>query len=404
MEFREIEIPGDKSISHRAIMLSALSRGTVEIDNLLFSEDVLRTVDCFRKMGVRIDLYEEKKKAIVYGVGLRGLKQPKEELYCGNSGTTMRLMAGILVGQDFDSVLSGDESLSTRPMKRIIEPLSLMGGSIRSKTKDCPPLYIKGGSRLVSIDYDMKVSSAQVKSAILLADLYTESRNSKVREKNITRDHTERMLKYFLSQDFKLDKILIPGDISSASYFIVKAMLDDNYSIVIKNLGLNKTRTGILDILTGIGGNIRIKNIRTWNNEEFGDLYVKKSKLRPFKIDGEIMGRLIDELPILAVLASFIDGVSIVRGAGELRVKETDRINAICRNLEKFAVDLEELEDGFIINGGKRLQPARVESFKDHRIYMSFEIMASLIPGSSKVEGRETIGVSFPDFYRELYK
>ncbi len=397
MDYREIIIPGDKSISHRAIMLAAISKGVVEINNILVSEDVMRTIACFREMGVRIDLDEKNKICLVYGVGKFGLKAPKKPLDCGNSGTTMRLMAGILIGQEFDAILIGDKSLSKRPMKRIIEPLTLMGGRIYSKDNNRPPLYIKAGGQIRSIDYEMKVGSAQVKSAILLADIYSNSK-SRVREKVVTRDHTERMLKYFRDKAWMVNKLIIPSDISSAAYFIVKSLIDKDYNILIRNLGLNETRTGILDILKEIGGEVEIKNRRLVNNEDIGDLYSSYSQLRPFEIKGEIIGRLIDEIPILAVLAAFIEGDSLVLGAGELRVKETDRIRAICHNLKEFNAQVTEYEDGFRVKGGSRLKEAKVSSFEDHRIYMAFEIMASIVGGESKVFGEEAANISFPNF------
>ena len=397
MEYREITIPGDKSISHRAIMLSAISDGKVEIKNLLIAEDVVRTINCFREMGVRIEVNRKNKSALVYGVGRRGLKAPKKPLNCGNSGTTMRLMAGILVGQKFDSVLVGDESLSKRPMKRVIEPLSQMGGKIYSRDNNRPPIYIEGGREIKSIEYEMKVASAQVKSAILLADIYSNSR-SKVLEKSVTRDHTERMLKYFSDKAWMVNKLIIPSDISSAAYFIVKSLIDKDYNILIRNLGLNETRTGILDILKEIGGKVEIKNRISINNEDFGDLYSSYSNLRPFEINKDITGRLIDEIPILAVLASFIEGESLVKDAGELRVKETDRIRGICQNLREFNVDVSEFEDGFKVKGKGKFKEARVASFGDHRIYMAFEIMASIVGGESQVFGEEAANISFPNF------
>lgn len=401
-ETKEVKIPGDKSISHRAIMLSALAQGKTVIENILVSEDLERTIDCFRAMGVKIELDRENNIAVVYGVGVNGLKKPEKELYCGNSGTTMRLIAGILVGQKFDSILTGDESLSSRPMKRIIDPLSKMGGKIYSKTDDQrPPLYVDGNQKLIPITYNMEVSSAQVKSAILLADIFTDGK-SKVIEKTITRNHTENMIEYFNGNNWCVDKIIIPGDISSAAYFIVYGLLTDKYEIIIKNVGINPTRMGLVDILKNIGGNIDIRNMHFICNEKVGDIYVKQSVLKPFVLGKDIMGRLIDEIPILAVLACFIDGESEIKEAEELRVKETDRINAICRNLELLQVPVVETKDGFIITGGKTFNHSKLKSYGDHRIAMAFAVMNKIIGNNNEISNSDAVNISFPSFFKEL--
>lgn len=400
-KIRELKIPGDKSISHRAIMLSALGRTKVLVENILLSEDILMTINCFRDMGVKIEIDEEKNQALVYGVGLYGLKEPARPLYCGNSGTTMRLMAGILVNQKFDSILTGDESLNRRPMDRIIRPLRQMGAGISSKSGIGAPLYIEGNRKLHSIDYEMEIDSAQVKSAILLASLYQEE-DSIVREKNKSRDHTERMITYFRQRDFKVQRLVVPGDISSAAYFIVDGLINKREGLLIRQLGINKTRTGMLELLLSIGGDIALLNRKVLNNEEVADLYVEYSKLKAFTIDERLIARLIDEIPILAVLAAFIEGESSVSAAGELRVKETDRIRAICSNLRSFGADITEYDDGFSIRGGKKLRPAVVDSFKDHRIYMAFSILAKKIGDGSRVLGGEVSAVSFPGFQEEL--
>lgn len=399
-DFREIKIPGDKSISHRAIMLSSLSEDIVKIENILLSEDVKMTIEAFRSMGVKIDLDNKNNEVTVYGVGLRGLSKPEEPLYMGNSGTTMRLMAGLLSAQNFDSILTGDDSLNKRPMKRVIEPVSLMGGTIESKNdKNTGPLYIYGNKNLKAIRYEMKVASAQVKSAILLASLYTNM-ESEIIEESKSRDHTENMIKYFNECNWRVGKLYIPSDISSASYFIVYGLLKEN--IYMKNVGINPTRTGIIDLLKSIGGKIEIKNIRYENNEKIGDIYVYKSKLQAFNIGGDLVVRLIDEIPILSVLAALIDGESKIEDARELRVKETDRINAICRNLEKLGVSLVEKEDGMSIRGGEKFIETKLSSYGDHRIAMAFEIFLKVTGNKSLIDEKESVKISFPDFYREL--
>ncbi len=399
-DFREIKIPGDKSISHRAIMLSSLSEDIVKIENILLSEDVKMTIDAFRSMGVKIDLDNKNNEVTVYGVGLRGLSKPEKPLYMGNSGTTMRLMAGLLSAQNFDSILTGDASLNKRPMKRVIEPVSLMGGTIESKNEgNTGPLYIYGNKNLKAIRYEMKVASAQVKSAILLASLYTNM-ESEIIEESKSRDHTENMIKYFNECNWRVDKLYIPSDISSASYFIVYGLLKEN--IYMKNVGINPTRTGIIDLLKSIGGKIQIKNIRYENNEKIGDIYVYKSKLEAFNIGGDLVVRLIDEIPILSVLAALIDGESKIEDAKELRVKETDRINGICRNLEKLGVSLVEKKDGMSIRGGEKFIDTKLSSYGDHRIAMAFEIFLKVTGNKSLIDEKESVKISFPDFYREL--
>lgn len=394
----QIEIPGDKSISHRSIIFSAISEARTLIKNLLVSEDVLRTVDCFRQMGVEIYIDEDKKEAEIIGVGLNGLKKPKDDLYCGNSGTTMRLMAGLLSGQKFNSRLVGDESLNSRPMKRIIEPLTMMGANIKGGNSGGAPLIIKGGANLKPIEYKMPVDSAQVKSAIILASLYAGG-DSKIIEKNPSRDHTERMLKYFRDRNWKPEEIIIPGDISSAAYFIAGGLINPGSEIVLKNIGLNRTRTGIIEVFKNMNGNIDIRNLKKINNEEMGDIVVKYSNLKARSIGEDIMGRMIDEIPILSVVASFAKGETIITGAEELRYKETDRILATYKELEKFGVDIRELEDGLAIRESIQLKPANVKSYGDHRMAMALTIMSYNIDGKSSIEDSECVNISFPDFY-----
>ncbi len=390
-----IKIPGDKSISHRAIILSSISNRQVRIRNILRSEDTLATINIMRQLGVEI--WDEGPDLLVEGVGLRGLKEPKSELYCGNSGTTMRLVAGLLAGQDFDSVLVGDSSLSKRPMERIIEPLRLMGAEIESKNGRAP-LYIKGGQRLRAIEYRPKQASAQVKSAIILASLYSETGPSKIIELEETRNHTELMLDYFQREE--VDEIYVPADLSSAAYFIVWALISKNSKLKIEGLGLNPTRRGLIDLLMEMGGQIDISGGRRLNNEYIADLEVSSSNLRAVDIGGSRLPGLIDEIPIIAVAASFAEGGTRVSSAQELRVKESDRIEAIVKNLNSFNIAVTEYEDGFFIEPGKKPEAGRIYDFGDHRILMAFIIMALNLKGESYLENPDLVKVSFPEFFQ----
>lgn len=409
----EINIPSDKSISHRAIIFGALAKGETIVENILLSEDVLHTIDCFRQIGVNIEIYDN--KVIIQGVGLYGFKKPEGPIDCGNSGTTMRLLAGILVAQDFPTILIGDSSLMNRPMKRIISPLSKMGANIIGKDGEYPPLAIESAGALNGITYELPIASAQVKSSILLASLYGKG-ETKIIENEITRDHTERMLNYFgqevlkngneiiinNKQDLVGKELFIPGDISSAGFLIAAATLVEDSHIVIKNVGINSTRSGILEILHKMGGNIRIYNKRTVNNEPIGDIEIKYSPLKACIIEGEIIGRLIDELPIIAVLAALAEGKTIIRDAEELRHKETDRIKAMALELRKMGAKIEELSDGMIINGVKELRAGKLNSYGDHRIAMALSIAALKAEGKSFINGSEIVNISYPSFYKDL--
>lgn len=399
----EIKVPGDKSISHRAIIFGAISNGETVVDNFLLSEDTLNTIQCFEEMGIEFDIHERNNRVKIFGKGLYGLKEPKKPLNCGNSGTTMRLLSGILVGQKFKSKLIGDNSLSKRPMDRIIIPLTKMGGNIRGIDNKYPPLEIEPCEKLNGIVYELPVASAQVKSAILLASIYSNEK-SIVIEKSITRDHTERMLEYFKSNNFTGSKLYIPGDISSAAFFIVAATIIKDSKIILKDVGVNKTRTGIIDVLREMGADIEIKNIRTVNNEPMGDIYVSYAPLRGINVGGSVMGRLIDEIPILAVAAAFGEGTTIIRGAEELKFKESNRIEAIASELRKMSVDITTLPDGLIINGGKKLTPAKVYSHKDHRIAMALSIAALAVEGESEILDSQWVKISYPDFYNIIWK
>ncbi|MCQ4923835.1 3-phosphoshikimate 1-carboxyvinyltransferase [Tissierella carlieri] len=399
----EIKIPGDKSISHRAVMLGSISKGETTIENVLLSEDTLRTIECFREMGIKIDIDGKENRVRIQGKGIYSLEKPSKPLDCGNSGTTMRLLAGILGGQKFSSTLIGDDSLSKRPMDRIIIPLTKMGVNIKGEENKYPPLRIYPSDELQGIEYELPIASAQVKSSILLASIYSKGR-TKVIEKKTTRDHTERMLEYFGQGEFKGKEIYVPGDISSASFFIVGASIIKDSSIVIKDVGINPTRSGIIDVIKAMGGNIRIENIRTINNEPIGDIFVSYSPLKGIELDENIIGRLIDEIPVIAVAAAFAEGTTIIRNAEELKYKETDRIKAMVNELRKMGADIEALSDGLIINGKKSLNPTNMNTYNDHRIAMALSIAALNIMGESKITDTQCVNISYPNFYETMWE
>ena len=411
----EIRVPGDKSISHRSIMLGAIANGSTKVSNILFSDDTVRTIDCFRDMGVEIEVDERENEAIVQGVGLYGLKKPIKPLDCQNSGTTMRLISGILLGQKFSSTVFGDDSLNNRPMSRIINPLRLMGGDISGEEDKFPPLNINPTLELHGINYTLPIASAQVKSSILLASLYS-SGVTNIKEEKITRDHTERMLDYFganieyTSKDICLKEnneligkdIFVPGDISSAAFFIVAASILEGSSIVIKDVGLNPSRTGIIKVLKTMGASIEIYNQKTLNNEEYGDIKVVYQDLMGISLEGDIIGTLIDEIPIIAVAAAFAHGKTIIRNAEELKHKETDRIKAIAMELKKMGCNIEELEDGLVIHGDQKLNGCILNSHNDHRIAMALTIAALNSSGNSTIENSNCVNISYPNFYSDL--
>ncbi|MBS7210331.1 MAG: 3-phosphoshikimate 1-carboxyvinyltransferase, partial [Lachnospiraceae bacterium] len=380
-----ITIPGDKSISHRAVMFGSLANGTTEITNFLQGADCLATIDCFRKMGIEIEVSPEIIR--ICGKGLHGLSAPQSVLDTKNSGTTTRLISGILAGQNFETILSGDASLNTRPMGRIIEPLSLMGGRIESmRGNNCAPLRISP-SLLCGIHYHSKVASAQVKSAILLAGLYADQVTS-VTEPVLSRNHTELMLSGFggklhrftdsatnlptvsIEPEPNLDgqKIIVPGDISSAAYFIAAGLLVPHSEILIRNVGINPTRAGILTVCQNMGGDITFLNKKTVGGEPVADLLVRTSSLHGTVVEGSVIPTLIDEIPIIAVLAAFADGTTTIKNAEELKVKETNRIETVSKNLTKMGGDIIPTEDGMIITGKGHLSGAKIDSFLDHRI------------------------------------
>lgn len=406
-----ITISGDKSISHRAIMLSSIAEGESKIYNFLMGDDCLNTIECFRKMGVAIEVSEKEVK--VKGVGLRGLKKPDEILDVGNSGTTIRLMCGILAGQDFDSTITGDSSIQARPMKRIITPLTEMGATINSKD-GYAPLKVQG-SKLTAINYNLPVASAQIKSAILLASIYANGTTS-ILEPQKSRNHTELMLNYMganIKQDGlsvhsdPVDKlyakeIYVPGDISSAAFFLVLGAISKDAEIIIKDVGLNPTRTGIIDVLKQMEANIKILNEKVLNGEAVGDILISSSNLKATEIDGDIIPRLIDEIPIIALAAAFAKGTTIIRDAEELKVKETDRIAAVVAELKKIGTDIKATEDGMIIHGKDSLKGGSVKSYGDHRMAMAMAIAGLVSEEGVTIDNPHCADISFPDFFNIL--
>ena len=409
----EIKIPGDKSISHRAVMFGSLAKGTTEVTHFLQGADCLSTISCFQKLGINIENNND--KIIIHGKGLHGLSAPTDILDCGNSGTTTRLISGILSGQSFTSTLTGDASIQKRPMKRIMDPLRQMGADITSvHDNNCAPLMIKG-SKLHGIHYHSPIASAQVKSSILLAGLYAEG-ETRVTEPYISRNHSEIMLSYFganirtedttaiLLPDPVLEgqKIAVPGDISSAAYFIAAGLLVPGSEILLKNVGINPTRDGILRVAKEMGGNVELLNINTGNGEPTADVLVKFSALHGIIIDGEIIPTLIDEVPIIAIMAAFARGTTVIKDAAELKVKESNRIQVMVDNLKSMGADIESTDDGMIIHGGKDLHGAIIDSHMDHRIAMSFAIASLLADGHVTILDKNCVDISFPTFYQDL--
>lgn len=409
----EINIPGDKSISHRSVMFGALAKGTTEITNFLKGADCLSTIDCFRKMGIEIEQTPE--KILVHGKGLRGLCAPSETLNTGNSGTTTRLISGILAGQNFTTTLSGDTSLNSRPMGRIMEPLREMGANISSiNNNNCAPLKIEPGS-LHGIHYQSKVASAQVKSAILLAGLYADGQTS-VTEPTLSRNHTELMLKGFGAdvtshnttasirpcKELYAQKIDVPGDISSAAYFIAAGLIVPGSELLIKNVGVNPTRAGILKVCKDMGADITYINETTAGGEPTADILVKYSHLHGTVIEGDIIPTLIDEIPMIAVLAAYADGTTVIRDAAELKVKETNRIATVTENLLAMGGNITPTDDGMIIEGTGSLRGAKINSYLDHRIAMAFAIAALAAEGETTILDSQCVDVSYPGFFEML--
>ena len=409
----EITIPGDKSISHRAVMFGSLAEGTTEVTIFLQGADCLSTISCFRNLG--IDIENTPERILIHGKGLHGLKESVTTLDTGNSGTTTRLISGILAGQSFTTILNGDASIQTRPMKRIITPLSMMGANIVSLNgNDCAPLRICGRS-LHGITYNSPVASAQVKSCVLLAGLYADAPVS-VTEPVLSRNHTELMLSGFGAKitssgttatiepnpELKGMQIKVPGDISSAAYFIAAGLMVPNSEILIKNVGINPTRDGILRVVKEMGGDITILNKKVSGGEPTCDLLVRTSTLKGVTVGGDIIPTLIDEIPMIAVLACFAEGTTIIKDAQELKVKESNRIDTVVTNLKAMGAHIEATDDGMIIDGGYPLHGAVIDSHLDHRIAMSFALGALCADGETTIEGAECVKISYPKFYETL--
>ena len=409
----ELTVPGDKSISHRAVMFGAIANGTTRITNFLQGADCLSTIACFQKLGISIE--NTPSEILVHGKGLHGLSAPSDYLDTGNSGTTTRLIAGILAGQEFTSFLTGDASIQTRPMKRIIQPLSLMGASVESlRGNDCVPLKIQGHP-LQSISYLSPVASAQVKSCILLAGLYGNDITS-VTEPFLSRNHTELMLSHFGAKIFSQNTtvsiepepvlygtdISVPGDISSAAYFIAAALLVPGSELLIKHVGINPTRDGILRVCKAMGADIQLMNHSTAGGEPVADLLVRHSTLHGTVIEGELIPALIDEIPVIAVLAANAKGTTVIRNAEELKVKESNRLGILVEELTAMGGNVEETSDGMIIHGGAPLQGASIDSRLDHRIAMSFAIAGLAAEGTTQLLRADCVNISYPGFYKDL--
>ncbi|MCL1971413.1 MAG: 3-phosphoshikimate 1-carboxyvinyltransferase [Endomicrobia bacterium] len=417
-----IEVPADKSITHRAVMLSSLAQGDSVIENYLPSDDCVRTIEAFKQMGAEIKA--DKNTLYVKGAGLR-LQKPRNDIFAGNSGTTARILTGILAGQNFESVITGDESLSKRPMKRVVDPLLKMGAEIESNNGNLP-LKIKGIVPLKALKYESDKSTAQVKSAVMFAGLYADGATTYI-EPVKSRDHTERMMRAFGAKVgnkvgagsfavtvYPADKLIatevhVPGDISSAAFFIAAALIVPGSELTIKNVGINPTRDGLIEVLNKMGANITLKNIKDISGEHascepVADINVKYSKLKAADVDAGLIPRMVDEIPVFALIATQAEGITKITGAKELRVKESDRIAAIRTQFEKLGIEIEELEDGLIINGypGYELGGAVVESFGDHRIAMTLAVAALIAQSEITIKDADCVNISFPDFYERL--
>jgi len=412
-----IEVPGDKSISHRSIILSSITKDKVEINNFLFSDDCLNTLNILKNIGVKYQI--NKNNILIEGCGISGFAEPDNILYVGNSGTSIRLLSGLLCGTDFMSILSGDSSINSRPMDRILKPLTDMGARIfgRQNNKNAP-IVIFGGSRLKGLKHEINIASAQVKSCLTIAALFADSPTEIVLPA-IARDHTERMLEYFgadISYDGKYTKIypgrvlegkdiFIPGDFSSAAFFIIAGIILENSRVLIKNVGINPTRSYLINILKKMGANIEVKNIRVKNNEKIADIEASSSKLVASSIDEKIIPNIIDEIPILSVAAAFSEGITKIRGAKELRLKESDRIKSIATEFKKAGIRVDEFPDGLEIHGNQNLKinPSNLKSYGDHRIAMSLAILALKGEGMIKISQTRCINTSFPGFKDKLF-
>lgn len=409
----EVTVPGDKSISHRSVMFGAIAKGLTEIDGFLQGADCLSTISCFERMGVSVENRGD--RVLVFGNGMHGLKKPDGVLDCGNSGTTTRLLSGLLSAQPFCVTLTGDESIRKRPMKRIITPLSQMGASIKSVNDNgCAPLFIEG-QRLHGISYQSPVASAQVKSAVLLAGLYAEG-ETRVTEPYLSRNHSELMLAHF-GADVRTEgttavlrparelfgqKISVPGDISSAAFFIAAALMVPGSELLIRNVGINPTRDGILTVCRSMGADIEILNPSAGSGEPVADLLVRHSSLHGTEIGGAVIPTLIDELPVIAAMACLADGETVIRDAAELKVKESNRIAVMTEGLSAMGASVEETADGMIIHGGSPLHGAVIDSRKDHRIAMTFAVTALAASGQTEILDADCVSISYPGFYEDL--
>lgn len=431
----QIEVPGDKSISHRAVMLGAISDGDTVASHFLMSADCLSTISCFRQLGIGVDMDLGRDQVVIHGRGLDGLRQADGPLYTGNSGTTTRILSGILAGQNFQTTIDGDASIQKRPMGRIMDPLTRMGASVTSlRGNDCTPLLVSGG-HLHGIDYFSPVASAQVKSCLLLAGLYADGETS-VTEPSLSRNHTELMLKGFggqvKSEPVRPDssdqagafrasvlprprlvgqEVLVPGDISSAAYFIAAALIVPGSELLVKNVGINPTRAGLLKVVQNMGGDVTITAEYDRGGERAADLLVRHSSLHGTTVGGDLVPTLIDEIPTVAVLAAYAEGTTVIKDAAELKVKESDRIATTTQNLAAMGCDISPAEDGMTICGGSGLHPARVRSFQDHRIAMSLAVAALAAEGKTEsgdevttIEDADCVLISYPDFYTDLRK
>lgn len=409
-----VQFGGDKSISHRYAMLAAIANGESEIHFFSPSADCQSTLNCLKSLGVKIERKDSLVK--ITGVGLDGLRAPTGPLDAGNSGSTIRMLSGILSGQPFRSVLVGDESLSRRPMKRVADPLSLMGARFKTADRGCPPIEIEGG-KLTPIRYEMPVASAQVKSAILLAGLFAEG-ETQVVEKHPTRDHTEIALELMganigrhqqtiaVRGRARLEgkKLYVPGDLSSAAFFIVAGLIVGNSNLMLHNVGLNPTRTALLDLLVPMGGRVKVVNLEMLNGELLGDLHVDSSELAGGEIPPDLVPGLIDELPVLAVLGTQTEQGLTFRGAAELRVKESDRLAAVAENLRRMGAEVEEFRDGLRVAGRQKLRGAEIDPHADHRIAMAFAIAALVAEGATTIKDSSCVDISFPDFFETLQR
>jgi 3-phosphoshikimate 1-carboxyvinyltransferase len=408
----ELNLPGDKSISHRAVIFSAMAKGSSSIQNISLGEDVKSTMKIMKQLGAIV--HSDSEVINIEGCGMNGFAPSPEDLDCGNSGTSARLIAGLLSAQNFSSTLIGDESLSKRPMKRVIDPLKSMGVDFKTNEFQNLPVTIIPNQKLIPIKYEMPIASAQVKSSILIAGLHSEEETIVI-ESEQTRNHTETMLGlpvknvgskiistsnknyYPIAKDY-----FIPGDISSAAFHIVLTLLTPNSELIIKNVSLNQTRIGFIKVLKEMGANIIFKDIRSSSNEEYGNVYVKSSKLRNIKIESTIVANIIDEIPILTIAGLFADGNFTIQNAKELRVKESDRIHSICSNLNLLGLEIKEMDDGFTLSGKIKNKDTFFESYGDHRIAMSFAILSMILENGGEVNGFECVSISNPQFENQL--